>query len=79
MNSMTIFGLSRFCKANTVFKINYLEFNEKLFISNKKTGFTKLLTNRADSIKNMTERSLSTKLFLVTSIISFIAREEVYE
>jgi len=68
MNSMTIFGMSRFRKAHTLLKIKYMKFNEKLFISNKKTGFTKLLTNTADSIKNMTERSLRIQLLLISFV-----------
>jgi hypothetical protein len=80
MNSMTIFGLSSFSKVSAVFEINYLKFNKKSFILNKRTGFTKLLTNTAGSNKNknMTERSLGTQLFLAPSIISFSAQEEVY-
>ena len=60
MNSMTIFRLSSFSGPDTDFQFNYLKFNKKLFFSNKNTGFTKLLTNTAGSIKNknMTERSL---------------------
>ncbi len=59
MNSMTIFGLSSFSAPHGIVQINYLKYRENLLISIRGAGFTKLLTNTADSIKNknMTERS----------------------
>jgi hypothetical protein len=69
MNSMTIFGLSSFSGADAISQPNYIKFKKKLFISNKVTWFTKLLTNADDSIKNknMTERSLSKRGILISS------------
>jgi hypothetical protein len=82
MNSMTIFGLSSFSKIHIIIEIKRLKFNRKSFTSNEKTGFIKVLTNSAGSIKNkknMTERSLSEPLFRITSIIRFSAQEGLYE
>jgi hypothetical protein len=72
MNSMTIFGLSSFSKVPTAFEINYMKFNKKSFILNKRTGFIKLLTNTADfnKNKNMTERSFGTQLLPISSYSS---------